>query len=374
MNIKNIAIVRATDVIPFDGIIVPISEAPYISKNLTVDFKFEISDLLKSEGIIPPIDYSRFDDKEYMEEMDTKKEKIIKDYIPYTSTFNSMVLFSLNGLVPDDRENGFGNNTFSNKQCAIIDSLSSHIDEIISLNPVDTAIKGKVKLSKDAVILIEKKTYDSLSIEEKNKLSRFNVILFEGTLKEAVELYLSSSQRYTSEKLSLTSEKKGYLDSPTSEKLKETINEIAEERKISTALHLNILRHITDKNEKLKAVENEAENMIEIRKYYQNEFYKFLFSEMPVEEELQYDLLTSNSTYYIKELCNSIKNFGLENYKNICYKFNYTLELLAKNNILPSPQQIIDSIKKGTPIDLCYIIRMYNQEDNYEMNSPQKNR
>ena len=94
--------------------------------------------------------------------------------------------------------------------------------------------------------------------------------------------------------------------------------------------------------------------MIEIRKYYQNDFYKFLFSEMPIEEELQYDLLTSNSAYYIKELCNSIKKFGLENYKNICYKFNYTLELLAKNNILPSPQQIIDSIKKV--LLLIYVI------------------
>lgn len=32
MDISNIALVRATDVIPFDGIVKPISEVPYLKK------------------------------------------------------------------------------------------------------------------------------------------------------------------------------------------------------------------------------------------------------------------------------------------------------------------------------------------------------
>lgn len=362
MNIENIAIVRATNIIPIDGKIVPISEAKYIKKKKDTQLAAGITSLLKREGIITPIDFSRLDDEQYMEEKNKEITTITNKYIPYTSSYNSMVLFSLNGLVPDDKEVGFGNNTFSNKTCAIIDSLSSHIDEVISLNPTDTAIKGSLTLSNDAIILIEKGAYTNLSDDDKTKLSRFNIILFERSLKEAVESYLSSSQRYTCEKLSLSSNKGGYLDSPTSEKIKETIKKIAEERKISTAYHLNIILHNTDYNDKLEAVENEHENILKIEEYYQNEFYKFLFSEMPVEEELQYYLLHYNSDIYIDELCDVIKKFGLENYKKVCDKFNHTLELLRKNNNLPSPQEIINSINNGMPIDLCNMIRNFNLE------------
>lgn len=363
MEIENIAMVRATDIIPIDGIIVPVSESKYIKKNTNEPFAVGIKGLLKRKGIIPPIDYSKLDDEKYIEAKNKEIAETTNNYIPYTSDYNSLVLFSLNGLVPDDKEAGFGNNTFSDKKCAIIDSLSSHIDEVISLNPTDTAIKGKAKLSKDAVILIEKNTYDNLSNEDKIKLSRFNIKLFEGNLKDAVELYLKSSQKYTCEKLALSSSKGGYLDSPTSEELKATIRKIAEERKLSTAYHLNIILHNTDANDKLKSVQNEHENILKIREYYKNEFYKFLFSEMQVDEELKYYLINYNSDIYIDELCDIINKFGLENYKKICDKFNHTLEKLRRNNLLPTPQEIIDSINNNMPIDLYNIIRNYNIQE-----------
>ena len=362
MNIENIAIVRATDIIPVEGKIVPVSEAKYIQKNKDIPLAKGITSLLKREGLITPIDFSKLDDEHYMEEKNKEIESITSKYIPYTSNYNSMVLFSLNGIVPDDKEAGFGNNTFSNKKCAIIDSLSSHIDDVISLNPTDTGIKGTVELSNDAVILIEQNTYESLSSDDKNKLKQFNVRIFEGNLKESVESYLKGSQRYTCEKLTLSSNKGGYVDSPTSEKLKATIKQIATEKQISTAYHLNIILHNVDINEKLKSVEHEHENIIKTREYYQNEFYKFLFSEMPIGEELQYCLLNYNSDVYIDELCDVIQNFGLENYKKICDKFNTTLELLRQNNKLPTPEQIINSINKGIPIDLCSMIREFNLE------------
>lgn len=81
-----------------------------------------------------------------------RSSKITKEYLPYVSDYNSMVLFSLNGLCPDDNEHGFGNNTFSNKNCVIIEPLEHHINETISLVPTDTAIKGDVYLSNDAII------------------------------------------------------------------------------------------------------------------------------------------------------------------------------------------------------------------------------
>ena len=47
MDIKNIAIVRATNIIPFDGVVRPISEIPYLKKNTGTQFGFAISDLLR---------------------------------------------------------------------------------------------------------------------------------------------------------------------------------------------------------------------------------------------------------------------------------------------------------------------------------------
>ena len=178
MNIENIALVRATDIIPVNGVIVPVSEVPYLTKDRNQMLGVAITGLLKRKGIITPIDFSRLDDEKYMEDKNREINTVTSDYIPYSSNYNSMVLFSLNGIVPDDKEAGFGNNTFSNKKCAIIDSLSSHIDDVISLNPTDTAIKGNVKLSSDAVVLIEKNTYNTLSEEDKIKLNSLRKISF----------------------------------------------------------------------------------------------------------------------------------------------------------------------------------------------------
>lgn len=361
MEIKNIALVRATDIIPTEGIIFPVSEAKYIEKNRNNPFAQGITSLLKKEGLITPIDFSKLNDEQYTEEKNKEITSVTNKYIPYTSNYNSMVLFSLNGIVPDDKEAGFGNNTFSNKKCAIIDSLSSHIDEVISINPTDTAIKGSVKLSNDGVIIIEKNTYDNLKNDDKNKLSRFNVITFEGNLRDAVESFLKNSQKYTCEKLVLSSSKGGYIESPTSEELKKTIKQIAEERHISMAYHLNIILHNTENTEKLKSVESEHENILQIKNYYQNEFYKYLFSEMQVYDTLKYYLLNYNSDIYIDELCEIIQEFGLDNYKKICDKFNYTLENLKRNNLLPTPQDIINSINNGKPIDLCGMIKNFNE-------------
>ena len=366
MNIENIALVRATNIIPTEGIIVPVSEAKYIKKSRNEPLATGITSLLKREGIITPIDFTKLDDPKYIEEKNKEITYVTHDYIPYTSDYNSMLLFSLNGLVPDDKEAGFGNNTFSDKKCAIIDSLSSHIDEVISLNPTDTAIKGTMSLSSDGVILIEKDTYDNLSLEDKTKLSRFNVQLFEGTLKSAVENFLKNSKRYTCEQLALSSSKGGYIESPTSEELKQTIKQIAAERKLSTAYHLNIILHNTEPLEKLKPVEKEHENILKVKQYYQNEFYKYLFSEMEVDETLRCSLLNYSSETYIDELCKIIKNYGIENYKKICNKFNYILEHLKHDGSLPSPQYIVDCIDKGEPFDLCALIRSFNI-NNYQL-------
>ena len=119
MNKRKIAIVRATDIIPYNGIINPLSNVPNLDSNIS-DFSYKIIPLLEKKGILKEASFRII--KEEIEE----RERIIKEYTPLSSNYNSVVLFSLNGLVPDDIESGFANNTFSNKNIAIIDDLDYH--------------------------------------------------------------------------------------------------------------------------------------------------------------------------------------------------------------------------------------------------------
>ena len=199
MDIRNIALVRATNIIPFDGIVRPISEVPYLRIERGTAFEYAINDLLKKLSIINIDGFWTKTDEE-REEMIIKNNEILAQYLPYNSDYNSMVLWAINGLVPDDM-----NNTFSNKTCAIIESLEEQIDksEIVSLMPTDTAIKGNIKLSSKAIILISKERYESLSEQEKQKLSSLDltVYIYEGTLQEAVNDMLEKSNVYTAERI-----------------------------------------------------------------------------------------------------------------------------------------------------------------------------
>ena len=46
MNIDNIAIVRAKNIIHFDGVVRPLSNVPYLCKNIGLEFSARLSDLL----------------------------------------------------------------------------------------------------------------------------------------------------------------------------------------------------------------------------------------------------------------------------------------------------------------------------------------
>ena len=212
---EKIAIVRATDHIPFDGIVKTVSSSISLSKEKGSMFSFEMESMLRE-----------------LNGGEISQEEFEKKYLPYVSKYNSMSLWALNSLVPDDPDN---KNVFSNKDCAIIDDLEEQINngsEFISLAPTDTAIKGDVALSGKSTILISKERFSTLSDEEKEKLSKFNVKVFDGDLKEAVSHALTE-KGYNAENLSLEgkylrdSSSKGFIESPTSQETLDSIYEIS---------------------------------------------------------------------------------------------------------------------------------------------------
>lgn len=273
MNITNVALVRATNIIPIDGIVHPISEVPYLRKEKGTEFSFAINDLLKRKGILKPIDWNKPD---AINEIKKENNQILNEYLPYSSSYNSMVLWSLNGLVPDDM-----NNTFSNKTCAIIDGLEEQIKqaEITSLIPTDTAIKGNVVLSNNASILINKEKYNKLTQEEKEKLSKLNlsIIIFDGKLNDAINKELVKTGKYTAETLSLRREDDGYIKSNTSKELREMIRAIANENNIAQVQHWNVITGQNDELDKLEKVREEFNNSLIVTIFTKNVFLNIYF-------------------------------------------------------------------------------------------------
>lgn len=345
MNIHNLALVRATNVIPFDGKVNPISNVPYLCKNIGLEFSSNLSDLLKEKGIIPTLDFSRFREEGYIEKIGKLSSSILQEYLPYVSDYNSMVLFSLNGLCPDDNEHGFSNNTFSNKKCAVIEPLENHLNEVVSLYPTDTAIKGSVVLSKDAIVLIEESTFQSLSNEQKEILAHLTlqVKTFHGNLKEVVYQELKNSGRYIPETLSLTSSTGGFIPSETSEMQKQCINEIATKNNLSQMKFFNLLTSNNSDMLKYDQVCDESENSVIVEEHYMTMFLEELFTVMNVPK-VEKEMILENlyNPIFLSELMNKITLFGIENYKKFVDCYNEKLIRQQKAGLLPTPEEIVN--------------------------------
>lgn len=346
-DINNIALVRATDIIPMEGVIESIGNSYYIKKNKDISFSKSMLDLLRKKGVISPMDHAKvFEESDYYEKKVRMDRKILEEYIPYVSDYNSGVLFSLNGLVPDDSENGFGNNIFSNKKCAVIEPIVHHIDDVITIMPTDTFVEGDVKLSRDAIILIESDTYNNLSNIEKEKLSKLNVKTFTGNLKDVVYNELKNTDRYYPETLSLSRSQHGFLDSDTKEKNLTLINEIASNYDIPSVLYWNALTGNNDHVDKLGPINEHFNNILTVQGYYLNLFFDKLFNVINVNDEVRFSLSRNvNSEYYLEQLMEAIDKYGIDKYKDFIDKYNKSLEILRDSGELLTPNQIVEKCK-----------------------------
>lgn len=351
MTVENIALVRAMDYIPFDGILYPICHVPYLRKSDN-EFNFKIYDLLNEIGILPKIDPKRWQEEGYYEKMTSELSNIAKEYYPYNSDYNSMILFSLNGICPDDSEHGFGNNTFSNKKVAVIEPLKYHIDQTISLVPTDTSLKGDVILSSEAVLLIEEELYNSLSLKQKEILNNnyFTIKIFTGSLKEAIKNELKLSGKYTAEDLSLSSSTGGVKDSATSEELKSCIKNIANQNNLLQMKFFDILQTRDESLPKYSEFCDEVKNIMVVNKYFLRLFLVELvtnFLNKPdmadyVFENCDYGFCLNEVATLLKE---KIAEVGIEEYKNFVDKYNNKLLLQQINNTLPTPEEIVSNSK-----------------------------
>lgn len=330
MNIYNVALIRATNVIPFDGVVKPISHSFYLCKNVGAEFSTMMNDLLLELGIRPEFDWTKIDDQDYQRTY----QQILLTYLPYISDYNSYVLFSLNGICPDDNEHGFGNNIFSNKKCGIIEPLASHIEQVVSLTPTDTALRGNVILSNEAILLIEEQTFLNLTDYEKEQLNHLNftVKTFRESLQEAIYKELELSGRYKPEVLSLTRKDGGFCPSLTSEEQKQNIHNIAKEYEISEILFFHLLTQDHEELNKIWLVQD----------YYMQIFLQKLLEVMEASESIKSGLsLHLHDKSYMDIIKKLIKDFGIDRYKTFVHLYNSDLREKQKNKTLLTPDEIV---------------------------------
>ena len=255
-----------------------------------------------------------------------------------------MVLFSLNGICPDDNEHGFANNTFSNKKVAIIEPLSEHIDQVISLVPTDTAIKGDVVLSNSAIILIEESLYNSLNETQKSLLHNniFSIKTFTGSLKEAIRNELQNSGRYIPETLSLSASTGGFMQSDTSEMQKECINNIANYYGLSQMKYFNLITSRDTSIPKYDEVCDEFDNTIKVQDYYITMFLSNFLMYLNAPKDM-INNISKNIHYkpFLLKVISIIKELGIDKYKQFVDSYNKKLEEHQKNMTLITPGDII---------------------------------
>lgn len=319
---KDFVLIRTTDYLEHDRVQRPLCHFPFVIKNNNVVFS-AVNDILNEQE---PIDFYADSDKYY-----ERSQMIRENYLPYSSQYRSTVHFSINGLVSSHAKGDFSNRNF-----IIIDPLEHHLknNDIRSFRMEDTFMYGDVSLSSEAVIMIETSKYDDLILQYP-QLEQYQIVLYRGDQKTAVEMYLTS--------IGIISEKIGEHG--------------AEEHRCS-----NQIRVFRDKLKKeigidsdphwlSKEYKSDDENNLLIWDYYNNLFYTYLLNKLGVQEpeygvrlndlmDMRKDQENEN---YIKWI---IRKIGLDEFKKIVDGYNMEILNSIAQGTLQNNEEIVNNLNQ----------------------------
>lgn len=328
MNLDDVVLVRATRKhLPLDGELRPSCYGRYLKKRDISDYNNIIFRKIK--------EYQKEKyGKEYkLWEEDDRKEfsEIVDSYLPFTSSYTSTLSFSLNGLVPDDM-----NNFFSDYKVAVLDPLKFHMDDtdFVNFNVIDTTTKGIMKVSSNAILLIDKVLFESLSDEIKNNLNNnYKVEIFEGNLKDAISFTLKK-YGYPSLPLVQRVEENYIEDCPEKQDMINIQSQVANYLGVSTLrlFDLYTSSSLSGVNQQSQdKIADELENTHKVKKYYRDLFYSFLEEKarlygMNLDEQEKFYLYSkySNSKIVLSKMLDYIISScgGLVSFKKIIAEFN----------------------------------------------------
>lgn len=331
-NTKDFYLVRATDYIYPGHFQYPLCNIPFLTKNNVV-ISNVIGNILDEKEHIDP----------YKEEekYDARKE-IIKSYLPLSTQYRSTVHFTLNGLVSSHSKGNFDNKNF-----IIIDKLSKHLgkSDIRSLKDADTFISGNVNLSDECVILVKKDKYEQLLIEFPC-LKEYNVILYEGEQKTAVEMFLTNNNI-----ISFNIRQHGfeYLTTFEANTIPNFIRSYL--KKVYEIFKIESMSHYVSQEYK-----EDDQNSLILWEYYEEMFFNYFFNKIDVSQDNKKQLLeqyfyklSHSERMYNEKIEDTLKNviteMGLEKFKDIVDEFNSNILQSIKDGEFEVNSVLIEKLK-----------------------------
>lgn len=346
VNIDNVVLVRAMNNLPLNGELVPSCEGKRLVNDHKSEFYYFVRRCVKS-GLEQKLGrelvlYPDSPDYELM-------ESVMRDYSILTGDYYTTTLsFSLNGLVPDDI-----NNQFTNMKLAVLEPIKNQTKaDFVTIETIDTTVKGRMKLSDEAMLVVEHEFFSQLSKEEQaNLMSHFKIKLFEGDLKDAINSTLSENG-YPVLPLIQKREKKNIEECPE----KESILDFEDKFSVAVGasrLRLQQLTFMYGGGDGVDAVAHdklseEHDNNLKVEDYYKNQLYDFMLKKaatlgIEISDEDKYYLFTDfqTGTEVMQQTVVSLINAygGLENFQQFIIEYNN----YVKNNYLTN-QQIIETL------------------------------
>lgn len=320
-ELQDFVLIRTTNYLEKERYQRPLCHLPFIVKNNNVILS-SIHDILNEQE---PINFYMEEDR-YQE----RTQHIKANYLPYSSQYRSTVHFSVNGLVSSHAKGNFHNRNF-----IIIDPLEYHLknNDIRSFRLEDTYMYGDVSLSSEAVIMIKEENYEELLLQNP-QLNTYNIVLYRGDEKVAVEMYLAS--------IGIISEKigeHGSLEHRCSQQVRKFRDRLKENFNIDSDPHW------LSKESKL-----DDENSLLIWDYYNNLFYNFMLDKLGINEQEKSfrlnDLMNmgkdSENKEYIKMI---IKKIGLEQFKQIVDEYNLKILNSIAQGTFQNNEEIVSHLK-----------------------------
>lgn len=339
MNINNVMLVRAMTHLPLNGELIP----SYEGERLVCDKQSEFHNFIKECVENDMKSKLGRDLSLYYESPDAlQRDEIMKDYEVLVGDYYTTTLsFSLNGLVPNDI-----NNNFSDMKIAVLEPLKNQVNaDFVTVETIDTTVKGRMKVSDEAKLLIEQEYFSSLTQDEQeNLMSNYQVNFFNGSLKDAVDNTLRSNG-YPALDLVQKREWDNIRDCEEKEGMLKFEDEFAEKVGASRMR----LQHLTfqygggtgvDKIAHDK-ISEEFDNNLVVKNHYRNQLYDFMLTKadnmgVPVTEEERFYLYTEyqNGEDAMRKITAGLINAygGLENFKGFIQEYNQYVKDNYKTN------------------------------------------
>lgn len=316
-------LVRTTDFLEYGHVIHPICDVPFFVKNNPI-IRNVITDIFDEQD---HIDFYKEQEK-YM-----ARDKIIKEeFLPLTTQYRSTVHFTLNGLVSSHSKGNFDDRSF-----IIIDAFKPHLenDDILSFRMEDTYIKGDVTLSENAIVMINKEKYQEL-LKNFPMIEEYDIVLFEGDEKEAVEMLLTD--------MGIVSEKIGTHGIDTDVQNFSLIQDY--QRMLKNDFNIDSVPHWLS-----KSYASDDEKSIVLFNYYDKLFFDYFFSKINMneyEKNMLVDRYVSreNEDLLEENLKQIILNIGLENFKTIINEFNSNILNSLKTGDYQVNSVLIEKLNK----------------------------